>query len=151
MTSPILDRHPILRLPTLKLLVLATGPLYTAFIYAPSTRALAAPYTIAALLGATSFSLVPLALESLVEVTKPVSPEVSSVVCWAGGQLGGACAILAMDALRGSWGRGEPRGDMKAGLVLLAVVAWCAVPGPMVLGWWRGTGIRLKEGLGGEG
>ena len=86
-------------------------------------------------MGAASFMLVPLALELLVEVTwDDAGPEVSSAICWASGQLGGAITIIVMDALSGKW-KGEPAGNMKAGLVYLTLVAWLAVPTPLLLGY----------------
>lgn len=127
---------------------MALAPLYTAFVFAPATRGYAAPYIISALIGAASFSLLPLALEAMVDVTYPVSPEISSAVCWAGGQAGGAVAIVVMDALQGVWKRGEPERNLKAGLVLLAVLAWGAVPGVSLLGW-RGLGLGRRGRDGG--
>jgi FLVCR family MFS transporter 7 len=73
---------------------------YLAFTWAPQTGSVAAPYAISALLGAASFSLVPIALEWLIEQTHPVSPEVTSTICWTGGSLLGACFILISDALK---------------------------------------------------
>lgn len=142
--SPLLDHHPAWRLHTLKLLVPTVAAMYLAFIFAPATRAVAAPYAIAAVLGAASFGLVPLALDLLVEVTYPVGPEVSSSLCWAGGQLFGAVFILVMDALRGGGWEGEPQGSAKGGLVFLAVLAWVVVPAPMCLGYF-GTGRKGRE------
>ncbi|KAI9659764.1 MAG: hypothetical protein M1831_003662 [Alyxoria varia] len=146
-SSPLLDRRPALRLPFLKVLAFSVPVLYTAFVFAPQTRGVAAPYAVAALLGAASFCLVPLALELLVEVTyEEVGAEVSSCTCWAGGQLGGGVVIVVMDALRGSWegGEDEPRDNMKAGLVLLAVMCWVVMPCALVLGFW-GLGRRKRE------
>lgn len=86
-----------------------------------------------ALIGGASFSLLPCALEYMVELTWPVSPEVSSVVSWAGGQLLGAVFILVMDALRDGW-KGEPVGSMKRALVFQAVLAWVVLPLVLLLG-----------------
>lgn len=98
------------------------------------------------ILGAASFSLVPLALEMLVDVTGPdVGAEVSSTVCWAAGQLGGAVFIVVMDALQ--------RRDMKWGCVFQAVLCCVVVPAPLCLGYF-GTGGELgRRGKGalGEG
>ena len=52
---------------------------YVTLIFAPGTRTLAAPCTISALLGATSFSLLPLTLEWAVEQTHPAPPELTNV------------------------------------------------------------------------
>lgn len=132
-TSPILDRAKHLRLWAVRLFVPIIGAMYLAWIFLPETRGDAAPYAVSAVLGAASFALVPLALELLVDVSWPESPEVSSVICWSGGQLGGAIFIIIMDALAGVW-PGQPSGNMKAGLVFLAVIACLAVPAPMFLG-----------------
>ncbi|KAA6411043.1 MAG: hypothetical protein FRX48_05354 [Lasallia pustulata] len=90
LTSPLVDRaHAHLLL--IRLLVPCIAAAYLAFVFAPETRGVVAPYVILAVLGAASFSLVPVALEFLVEVTEPVGPEVGSCVCWAGGSWGGRC------------------------------------------------------------
>ena len=147
-TSPLLDRSPSLRLPVLKILCVALSAMYLAFVFAPATRGVAAPYAVAAILGAASFSLVPLSLELLVDVTWPVSPEVSSCVCWAGGQLGGGLFIIIMDSMRGKW-KDEPKDNMKAGLVFLTVCCWLVLPLPLLLGYmgrgWQGRGARRVE------
>jgi MFS transporter, FLVCR family, MFS-domain-containing protein 7 len=70
-----------------------------------------------------------------VEITYPVSPEITSTICWVGGQLLGAIFIIIMDALKGSWA-GEPQESMKPALVFEAVVAAAAVPLPLCLGLW---------------
>lgn len=151
LTSPLLDKQPALRIPFIKLLVPVVAAMYLAFVWAPQTRTIAAPYIIAAIIGAASFSLVPLALELLVEVTWPASPEVSSTLCWAGGQLGGAVCLLIMDnGLTGTWKHGQPPLNMKAGLVFLAVLTWTVVPLPLFLGW-RGLGRRKREEAGRQG
>lgn len=132
-TSPVLDRARHLRLWAVRVFVPVIAAMYIAWIFLPETRGDAAPYAVSAVLGAASFALVPLALELLVDVSWPESPEVSSVVCWSAGQLGGAICIIIMDALAGVW-PGQPAGNMKAGLVFLAVFACLAVPAPMFLG-----------------
>ena len=89
----------------------------------PGTRSLAGPYVVCALLGATSFSLLPVALELLSILTLPVSPEVASVIAWTGGQILGAIFILIMDALQSPNGwDGEPKNTMKRSLVFQAVI-----------------------------
>lgn len=139
LASPLLDRHKRARAPALKALVPVLALMYAVLVAAPGTRSRAALYVIAAVLGAASFSLVPLALELLVEFTwGEAGPELGSMFCWTGGQLGGALLILVMDALKG--GRdAAPPGSMHRALVLQAVFAWLVVPLPLVLGYW-GTG-----------
>ncbi|OCL08332.1 MFS general substrate transporter [Glonium stellatum] len=145
-TSPILDRTHAYLL-GIKALVPMIALSYLAFVFAPETRSLAAPYVIASILGAASFSLVPIALEYLVEVTWPASPEVGSTICWAGGQLLGGIFIVIMNALKegnvdtvtGGDGKGQgsgdrPPGNMRRSLVFQAVVACAIVPLPLALG-----------------
>jgi len=133
--SPFVDRTKRY-LPVIKVLVPTIAACYLVLIWIPATRSLPGPYIVCSLLGATSFSLLPCALEYLVIITHPVSPEVSSTVCWTGGQLLGAIFIIVMDGLKGD-GSGEPEGSMKRALVFQAVVAWIAVPLPLLLGFWR--------------
>ncbi|ORX95107.1 major facilitator superfamily domain-containing protein [Clohesyomyces aquaticus] len=155
-TSPLLDRSHAYIL-GIKLLVPIIALGYLALIWAPQTRTLAAPYVISSLLGAASFSLVPIALEYLVEVTFPASPEVGSTICWAGGQLVGCVYIIIMNALKdgnvdlktvSEKGRGmgtgdRPPGNMYKALVFQAVFALAVVPAPMLLGIER---LGLGEG-----
>lgn len=114
------------------------------FVWAPGTKSVVAPFIVCALIGAASFSLLPCALEYLVEISQPVSPEVSSTVCWAGGQLLGAVFIIIMDALKNGWA-GQPEGNMKRALVFEAVISWLAVPCVLVIGY-VGTGrVKLRS------
>ncbi|KAL9005558.1 MAG: hypothetical protein Q9188_001683, partial [Gyalolechia gomerana] len=65
-SSPIIDRSKRY-LPLIRTLVPVIALSYLAFIWAPGTRTVVAPYIISAILGAASFSLVPVALEWAVE------------------------------------------------------------------------------------
>lgn len=115
---------------------------YLAFTWMPQTRTIPGPYIVAAVLGGSSFSLVPIVLEYLVEITWPASPEVSSTICWAGGQLFGGIFILIMGSLKdegGSPGHSAEVGDrppnnMYRALVFQTVLACIALPIPMFLG-----------------
>ncbi|KAL9631830.1 MAG: hypothetical protein Q9164_005677 [Protoblastenia rupestris] len=147
-TSPIIDRTKAY-LPFLKTLVPVIALNYIAFIWAPGTRTAAAPYIILSILGAASFSLVPIALEFLVEVTFPVGPEASSTVCWAGGQLLGGVFIVVSDELKAGSGADPPR-NMGRALVFQAVVAVAVVPCVLVLGWVGDVGrgrLEVDKGL----
>lgn len=124
--SPFVDRTKQY-LPIIKLLVPLIAIGYLLLIFMPETRTVAGPYVTCAILGAASFSLLPCALEYLVEITHPASPEVSSTICWAGGQLLGAIFIIVMDALKGSL-PDQPKDSMKAALIFEAVVSCLAVP-----------------------
>ena len=131
-TSPIIDRSKAYVL-WIKVLVPVIALSYLAFIWAPGTRFIAAPYVILGILGAASFSLVPIALEFLVEVTFPVGPEASSTICWTGGQLFGGLFIVISDALKADKDA-DPPFTMKKALIFQAVVALVVVPCALVLG-----------------
>lgn len=76
-------------------------------------------------------------LEYLVEITFPASPEVTSVVCWAGGQLLGGVFIVIMNALKESGGNpagDRPPANMYRALVFEAAFACAAIPLPLLLG-----------------
>lgn len=100
-------------------------------------------YILLSVLGGASFSLVPLALEMLVDVCgEGVGAEVSSTVCWTAGQFGGAVFILVMDALKT---KGE-EGDMRWACVFQAVVCVLVVPLPLCLGFWGTGGMLGRRG-----
>nr|POE74758.1 major facilitator superfamily domain-containing protein 7-a [Quercus suber] len=139
--SPFVDRTKNYVL-VIKILVPAIALSYLILIFMPATRSLPGPYIICALLGATSFSLLPCALEYLVVVTNPVSPEITSTICWTGGQLLGAIFILIMTALQDGLQDGAPPGNMLRALIFQAVIAIMVVPFPM----WLGTRtLRTRE------
>ncbi|GAB7363816.1 hypothetical protein MBLNU230_g4382t1 [Neophaeotheca triangularis] len=146
--SPIIDRTKVYLL-TIKILVPLIAIGYLILIWTPQTRTLAAPFVVCALLGASSFSLLPCVLEYLVIITNPVSPEITSTVAWSGGQLLGGVFIVIMTALKGS-GKNEPEGSMKRALIFQAALAWLVVPLPMCLGMKlldKRRSIRLAEGV----
>ncbi|KAI4123189.1 MAG: hypothetical protein LQ338_005385 [Usnochroma carphineum] len=151
-TSPVVDRSKRYLL-LIRILVPVIAVSYLAFIWAPGTRTVVAPYVISAVLGAASFSLVPVALEWAVEVTWPAGPEASSTICWAGGQLLGGIFIVVADALREDDGQGDPKGNMGKALVFMAVMALGAVPCSLVLGKVGAGGRtgRLEVDKGGSG
>lgn len=130
-TSPIIDKTKSY-LFTIKVCVPITAICYLVFVWVPPTRSVAAVCAVLSVLGAASFSLVPVVLEYLCEITYPVSPEVTSTICWAGGQLVGAIAIVVSDALRE--GEGEPPGTMRKALWFQAILAMAVVPLPLALG-----------------
>jgi hypothetical protein len=86
-----------------------------------------------AVLGAACFSLVPVVVEYLVELTHPVSPAVTSTLAWSGGQVLGGVFIVVSGALKGGEGA-TPPGDMRDALIFHAVLALAAVPLPLCLG-----------------
>ncbi|KAK4147559.1 major facilitator superfamily domain-containing protein [Dichotomopilus funicola] len=137
LTSPIIDRTKSYLL-AVRVAVPIIAASYLIFIWMPGTRAssggsVAGPYVMMAILGASSFSLVPVVVEYLVELTHPISPAVTSTLGWAGGQLLGGILIVASGALK-KGPEGDPPGDMKDALVLHAVCALVALPLPLCLG-----------------
>ncbi|KAI2633503.1 major facilitator superfamily domain-containing protein [Xylaria nigripes] len=131
-TSPILDRTKAFLLAT-RIAVPIIGLSYLAFIFMPLTRQLAGPYTVLAVLGAASFSLVPIALELLCELGYPMSPEVTSTIAWSGGQLLGGIFIIVSDALKAP-PSAQPPGNLNRALIFTAVVALAVLPLPLSLG-----------------
>lgn len=132
--SPLTDRTKAYLL-TVKVLIPFIAISYIILIFMPPTKSIAGVYIACALIGGTSFSLLPCALELLSLATHPVSPEVSSTTAWAGGQLLGAIFIIIMNALQSPLGwDGEPAGTMTRALIFQAVVAAAVVPFPLFLG-----------------
>ncbi|KAI4163167.1 MAG: hypothetical protein LQ342_003295 [Letrouitia transgressa] len=142
-TSPMIDRSKKYLL-LIKCLVPVIAICDLAFIWTPGTRSVAAPYVILSVLGAASFSLVPVALEWAAEITWPVGPEAASTICWTGGQLLGGIFIVISDALKEEDGEGEPKGNMGKALIFQAVVACVFVPCALMLGR-VGGGARNKR------
>ncbi|KAL2197855.1 major facilitator superfamily domain-containing protein [Corynascus similis CBS 632.67] len=134
-TSPIIDRTKSYLL-AIRVAVPLIGLCYLALIWMPGTRdggGVAGPYVVMAVLGASSFSLLPIVVEYLVELTHPISPAVTSTLSWSGGQLLGGILIVISGALK-KGEDGNPPGDMTNALILHAVLALAAVPLPLCLG-----------------
>lgn len=113
---------------------------------------IAPSFVVCALLGASSFSLLPVTLEYLVEITYPFSPEVGSTLCWTGGQLLGAIFIIVQDALKAGPDDSPPF-HMRNALVFSAAIAAAVVPLPLSLGLF-GREVkrrRLQADRGGPG
>lgn len=140
-TSPIVDKTKTFLI-AIKIQVPIVALAYLAFTWAPQVRTVVAPYAILAILGSASFSLVPVVLEYLIEITHPVSPEVTSTICWAGGQLLGGIFLIVSDALRAPGvsdgtadnGTTRPPGNMYKALIFQTVLALVVVPLPLALG-----------------
>ncbi|KAJ5983500.1 MFS-type transporter [Penicillium waksmanii] len=131
--SPITDKYKHY-LGSIRVLVPIVVASYIGLIFAPSSSAGIGPsYVVMALMGASSFALLPIVLEYLVEITYPFSPEIGSTICWTGGQLLGACFILIQDALKAS-GDADPPFNMRNALIFAAVVCAVAAPFPLSLG-----------------
>ncbi|KAH1607336.1 hypothetical protein KXX25_006609 [Aspergillus fumigatus] len=141
--SPITDRFKHY-LGTIRILVPIVAICYIALIFAPSSPAGIAPaYVVCALLGASSFGLLPVVLEYLVEITYPFSPEIGSTICWTGGQLLGAAFILIQDALKASDNASPPQ-NMRSALIFSAVVAAVAAPFAVCIGLF-GRDVRRRR------
>ncbi|KAJ5280907.1 Major facilitator superfamily domain general substrate transporter [Penicillium angulare] len=131
--SPITDRYKHY-LGSIRVLVPIVVVSYIGLIFAPSSSAGIAPsYVIMALIGASSFALLPVVLEYLVEITYPFSPEIGSTICWTGGQLFGACFILIQDALKDG-ASASPPFNMHRALIFSCVLCAVAAPFPLSLG-----------------
>ncbi|KAE8372659.1 major facilitator superfamily domain-containing protein [Aspergillus bertholletiae] len=141
--SPITDRWKHY-LTTIRILVPIVGVCYIGLIFAPSSSAGIAPsYVVCALLGASSFALLPVVLEYLVEITYPFSPEIGSTICWTGGQLLGAIFILVQDALKAGRDANPPE-KMTNALIFSAVIACVAAPFPISIGLF-GRNVRRRR------
>jgi len=129
--SPILDRSHAFLI-AIRIQVPLIGLTFIAMIFTPTNPPnLVGPMVVCAILGAASFSLLPISLEYCVEQTHPVSPEVTSTILWGGGQFLGGVFLILMDAMRdkkpgGSGGR--PEGNMWVALVFEGVVAALVIP-----------------------
>ncbi|KAJ5388259.1 MFS-type transporter [Penicillium cosmopolitanum] len=131
--SPITDKYKHY-LGSIRVLVPIVVASYIGLIFAPSSPAGIGPsYVVMALMGASSFALLPIVLEYLVEITYPFSPEIGSTICWTGGQLLGACFILIQDALKASRDADPPL-NMRNALIFAAVICAVAAPFPLSLG-----------------
>ncbi|KAI0133594.1 major facilitator superfamily protein [Xylariales sp. AK1849] len=143
-TSPILDRTKTFLL-AIKVATPLIGLMYLVFIWMPATRSIAGPYVVLAILGAASFSLVPVALEYLIELSHPCSPEVTSTLAWTSGQLLGAVFILISDALKAGEDADPPL-NMNRALIFQGVIALAIVPLPLLLGsFGRGDKVKLRR------
>lgn len=147
-TSPLIDRSKKFLL-AIKIQVPIIACCYLVFIWMPPTANAVAPDVVLSILGAASFSLVPVVLEYLCEITHPVSPEVTSTICWSGGQLLGGVFILISGALtdgpQGGAGGNVPY-NMQRALWFQAAMALAVVPGPLCLGLWgRGAMVRMRR------
>lgn len=130
-SSPLIDRYKVYLL-FIKCCVPVIAIMYLVMIWAPPTSSIPFVYVVCAVLGAASFSLVPIALEFMVEIHYPLGPETGSSICWAGGQLLGGIFVIIMDALRTN--SGGPPGNMHLALIFQAVLAMVVMPLPLMLG-----------------
>lgn len=81
--------------------------------------------------------------------TDPISPELTSTVCWSGGQLLGGIFILISDALtdgpHGGSGGSTPY-NMQRALWFQAILAMLSVPPPLALGFFgRQKHVKMRR------
>lgn len=140
-TSPWIDRYKKY-LGMIRVFTPVVALSYVGLIFAPPS--IAAFYVVMILVGATSFALLPIYLELLVELTYPISPEMGNTFCWLGGQLLGACILLIQTALRAG-PTANPPFHMRNALIFSAVISMVAMPLPMSLGLWRRVDLRRQS------
>ncbi|KAL4932233.1 putative cell surface receptor/MFS transporter (FLVCR) [Aspergillus undulatus] len=143
--SPLTDKYKHY-LGTIRILVPIVAVSYISLVFAPPSPAGIGPsYVVMAILGASSFGLLPVVLEYLVEITYPFSPEIGSTICWTAGQLLGAVFILIQDALKAGPGPADnPPLNMRNALIFSAVVACVAAPLPICIGLF-GRDVRRRR------
>jgi len=130
--SPLVDRTSS-HLLTIKLLVPLVAISYNILIFIPQTKGFAAVCVTMGLVGASSFALLPCALEYMTKISAEigVGAEVSSVLAWACAQGVAGGLLLGMDALRDD----ANNRNMHKALILQCVLAWVVVPLPVFLLW----------------
>lgn len=141
--SPLTDRFKHY-LGTIRVLVPIVAISYIALIFAPSSSLGIVPsYVVSAILGASSFAILPIVLEYLVEITYPFSPEIGSTLCWTGGQLLGGVFIVIQNALKAR-NTASPPANMRNALIFSAVIAVAAAPFPVCIGLF-GRDVRRRR------
>ncbi|KAK4127221.1 MFS general substrate transporter [Parathielavia appendiculata] len=146
--SPVIDRTKSYLL-AIRVAVPLIGLCYFIFIWMPGTRegggGVAGPYVVMAVLGAACFSLLPVVVEYLVELTHPITPAITSALAWSGGQVLGGVFIVVSGALKGGE-EASPPGNMRDALIFHAVLALAGVPLPLCLGLFgRGEKLLLRR------
>lgn len=141
-SSPLIDRYKFY-LAFIKVAVPAIALSYLVFIWAPSNKSIVYAYVVCGVLGAASFGLVPVALEFLVEIHHPLSPEVGSTLSWTGGQFLGGIFIIIQNALKAGR-RADPPYNLHKALVFQAVIGMVVMPLPLCLGLF-GRKVRRKR------
>lgn len=133
--SPLIDRSQRYVL-LVKCAVPVLAIAYLVFYWAPAAKNDAAPYVICAVIGATSFSILPVVLECITEITWPVAPGLTSTLCWATAQVLGALFIIISEALEDG-PHADPPGNMHRALIFQAVLACVVVPFVVAINWVR--------------
>ncbi|KAI5281529.1 hypothetical protein KEM54_003222 [Ascosphaera aggregata] len=142
--SPFTDYHKHYLL-TVKILVPIIAASYIGMVWAPNPKTVAPAYAVCGVIGATSFSALPVILEYVVEITYPIPPEVPSTLCWMGGQIFGAIIVIIDDALKAPVDA-SPSENMTRSLIFQGVIAGATVPMPLMLGvFGRGEALKVRR------
>jgi MFS family permease len=143
-SSPLIDKYKFY-LAYIKVAVPVTALSYLVFIWAPSSHTIVYAYVVCAIMGASSFGLVPVVLEFLVEIHHPLGPELGSSVCWFGGQILGGSFVIIQTALKAG-PSARPPANLHAALIFQAVISMAIMPLPLCLGLFgRGKYVRSKR------
>ncbi|KAH8552673.1 major facilitator superfamily domain-containing protein [Umbelopsis sp. PMI_123] len=111
---------------TIKVALFLSGVIYLVFLFVVKANNFAAIMVVCALIGILNFSALPVGLELGVECSYPVAESASSSTLWASSQILGLIFIEVMDALRYPDNQGDPNGNMRRALILVAVFALVA-------------------------
>ena len=109
--SPIIARFQASHL-AIKTIAPIIGTCYLVLVWTPPLP-IGATYAAVAALGAGSFSLLPIVLELMAEITRPLPPELTSSICWMGGQLLAVVFLLVMPALKADDSASPPQNMAK--------------------------------------
>ncbi|KOC09982.1 cell surface receptor/MFS transporter (FLVCR) [Aspergillus flavus AF70] len=130
---------------TIRILFPITCAMYISLVFAPaSSWGIWPTYLVCAILGFSSFSLVPVLLELLAELTFPHSPEIGSTISWLGGQIFGAVFIIAQSAMIAG-PTGNPPYNMHKSLVFSAILSGVFLPLPLLLNLFGDPTVRQRE------
>ncbi|KAJ1715513.1 major facilitator superfamily domain-containing protein [Aspergillus flavus] len=130
---------------TIQILFPITCAMYISLVFAPaSSWGIWPTYLVCAILGFSSFSLVPVLLELLAELTFPHSPEIGSTISWLGGQIFGAVFIIAQSAMIAG-PTGNPPYNMHKSLVFSAILSGVFLPLPLLLNLFGDPTVRQRE------
>ncbi len=131
-TSPIVGRRGG-QLRFIKIGIVLLALCYLSFIWAPTAGTIVASYVCAGFIGAFSFSLLPVGLELIADVTHPIPASFSSAFFWMGGQLLGGVLFICVGFLKAGPNAAVPN-NLDGAWVLRTALAATAVPFALALG-----------------
>ncbi|RUS32386.1 major facilitator superfamily domain-containing protein [Jimgerdemannia flammicorona] len=123
-----------------KIIMPVMAIVYIVFIFVVGGNNYAAIAVMSALIGLTSFSLLPVALELGVESTYPISESTSSSILWGAGELFTVIFLVINDGLRQPDGVGSPPRNMRNALIFDGVL--CALAGVVIM-FYRSRNLRM--------